>query len=371
MGARPMLYRAGRVIVVSLTAAALIGLCGSCASGSNGHAAEYCAIMPDSVGLYVNNPVTQMGYKVGKVTAITPDTLSVRVDFRVDERRLLPKDVKAVIRSTSILADRSLELVGNHDSGPQLSAGACIPLGNSFTQKSLSQVIGSANDFVNTVNPRGSTNIGDALAGIDKSLRNDGPDINKLLTTTSALLDSPDQAIGDISSIVKNLAQFTSMLSDNYPTIKQVVEDAAAAGPGVAAAGWGAAALAWGIPPLIVLVADLETEVGGELQQTLDATSVLVRKLAGRAPYYASLLNASPRLITGIANFVQSRQNSGFAAFTIRYRPPLYRIRTPDGAFQCGYMNAAVPGSCANIAGMPHAVDVALLQYVLTLAAKR
>jgi hypothetical protein len=119
------------------------------------------------------------------------------------------------------------------------------------------------------------------------------------------------------------------------------------------------------------MVADLERELGGELQQTLDVVSVVVRKLAPRAPFYASLLNVAPRAITGLANFVQSRGTSGAAAFTIRYRPPLYRVRTPDGAFQCGYMNAAMPGSCANVAGTPYAVDVALLQYVLTMAANR
>ena len=39
--------------------------------------------MPDSVGLYVGNPVTQMGYQIGKVKAITPTARDVRVDFTV------------------------------------------------------------------------------------------------------------------------------------------------------------------------------------------------------------------------------------------------------------------------------------------------
>ncbi len=34
-------------------------------------------------------------------------------------------------------------------------------------------------------------------------------------------------------------------------------------------------------------------------------------------------------------------------------------------------MNASMPGSCANVKGTPYAVDVALLQYVLTQAAQR
>ena len=58
--------------------------------------------------------------------------------------------------------------------------------------------------------------------------------------------------------------------------------------------------------------------------------------------------------------------------FTIRYRPPLYRIATPvDGLITCATLNAATPGSCTDVGGKPYAVDVALLQYVLAQAAKR
>jgi hypothetical protein len=34
-------------------------------------------------------------------------------------------------------------------------------------------------------------------------------------------------------------------------------------------------------------------------------------------------------------------------------------------------MNAKTPGTCANVQGTPYAVDVSLLQYVLTQAANR
>lgn len=363
------LHRACRAAEISLVAAALVVVCGSCAPHSR-QDARYCAIMPDSVGLYVDNQVTQMGVKIGKVTAITPHTLNVRVDFTVTER-LLPNDLKAVTRSPSILADRSLELVGNYDGGPRLSTGGCIPLDRSFTPMSLSRVIGSATDFINAINRDGSRNIGDVVKGIDQSFQHQGAGVNELLTTTSAVLDSPDRAIGDIGSITKNLAELSSTLRGIQPTLKEVLIDAEKLGPDVVGTTIGAINTFEGLTPLISTVADVERELGGELQQTFDVLSVVLRKLSGRSPFYASLLNVAPRLINGIANFVQSRQTSGFGAFTIRYRPPLYRVRTPDGAFQCGYMNAALPGSCANVNGTPYAVDVALLQYVLTLAAKR
>jgi hypothetical protein len=87
--------------------------------------------------------------------------------------------------------------------------------------------------------------------------------------------------------------------------------------------------------------------------------------LTPRAPFYASILNIAPRLINGAVNMANSHQFG-----TLRYRPPLYRMRTPDGVMQCNLMNAKVPGSCANVQGTPYAVDVALLQYVLTEASR-
>jgi ABC-type transporter Mla subunit MlaD len=47
--------------------------------------------MPDSTGLYIGNPVAQLGYPIGKVAAITPAAQSVRVDFTVDDGGCSPR----------------------------------------------------------------------------------------------------------------------------------------------------------------------------------------------------------------------------------------------------------------------------------------
>ncbi|MFZ0228876.1 MAG: MlaD family protein, partial [Mycobacterium sp.] len=164
-----------RRAAAALVAIAVVLCCVSWAPVGKQQAARYCAIMPDSIGLYVDNPVTQMGYPIGKIAAITPAALSVRVDFTVDDGRVLHKDVKAVSRSNSILADRSLELVGNFDSGPQLPAGGCVPLSRSMTPKSLSEVVGSSTTFINSINPAGSDNVGAVVRGVDQALSQQGP----------------------------------------------------------------------------------------------------------------------------------------------------------------------------------------------------
>nr|WP_246398449.1 MlaD family protein [Mycobacterium vicinigordonae] len=347
-------------------AATLVAALTSCqAQTAAQQRATYCAIMPDSVGLYVGNPVTQMGYRIGDVTSITPSARSVRVDFTVNEQRTLPHDVRALIRSRSILADRSLELVGNFAGGPTLTAGQCIPLSRSSTPKSLSAIVGSSTELLNAINPEDSRNIGDVVKSLDQALRTEGPDVNKLLTKASALLDSPDQAIGDLGSIVKNMALLTRTFSGMRGNVKQLLYDLDESLPYAATALWGGVKLFHGQIPLMAMTSDIEVELGGEIQQTLDSVSVVIRKLTPRAPFYANLLTPVPGWINWVANVANNHQFN-----TIRYRPPLYRVRTPDGVATCNRLNASMPGSCANVNGMPYAIDVALLQLVLTQASR-
>jgi hypothetical protein len=323
--------------------------------------------MPDSVGLYVGNPITQMGYPVGKITAVTPSTNDVRVDFTLTVNRPLPAEVKAVTRSTSILADRSLELVGNYVAGRRLAFGDCVPLGRSTTPKSLSEVIGSATNFLDSINPAGSTNVADSVGGIDRALSNNGAAIGRLLTTSSAVLDSPDQAISDLGSITMNLAELTSTLNEIKGPLKQVLLDAQQTTPDMAFAVTGGNKIFVGEIPIITMISDLETQLGpNETQQTLDAAEYALRKLSAHATLVASLLKPFPVLLNWLERHANNKQ-----FFTLRWRPPMYRVRTPDGLLTCGFMNASAPGSCADVAGAPYAVDVDLLQYVLAEASRR
>jgi virulence factor Mce-like protein len=354
-----------RVAAIALTAAAVVTLSTSCGGPQKSQPnAEYCAELPDSIGLYVGNPVTQMGYQIGKVTSITPGTTDVRVDFSVTEQRLLPVDVKAIVRSTSILADRSLELVGNSASGPRLHAGECIPLNRSWTPKSLSEVIGSATNFVNAINPAESTNVGDVVRQVDQAVHGNGAGVNKLLTTSSAVVDSPDQTISDIGSVITNLADLTSAVTEIRGPLKEALLNAEQNMSDVAATLDGGNHMVGGFIGAVKAVVDIEENLGSEFQFTLDSTSVALRKLSAHAPWIANLLNPVPWWVNTLANHFNNRE------FNISYRPPLYRIRTPDGLALCGIMNASTPGSCADVAGQPYAVDVALLQYVLTQASR-
>lgn len=361
-----------RVAVIAALTAAIAGVGSSCSLGTRQEAADYCAFMPDTIGLYVGNPVTQMGYPIGKVTSIKPEAAHVRVDFAVTEARQLPNDVKAIIRSASILADRSLELVGNYAGGAELDAKACIPLDHAISPKTLSEVIGSADTFLNAISSSKSENIAAAVRGIDELTRGNGAAAGRLITTTSSLLDSPDQAISDLGSIVRNVGELTTTLRDIREPVKEILADARTTTADVAVALDGTARLAGPegvgtLGPLLESVAVIENRLGDETQITLDTLSTTIRKTTPHANELASLLNGVPWWINTAANHFNGKQ---FGTFNIAYRPPLFRVQTHDGLALCGAMNSAMPGSCADVNGQPYAVDISLLQYVLQQASR-
>lgn len=357
--------RSRLVTICRTTAVLLVGSMIAAGCGSNGNGARatsYCAILSDTVGLYVGNPVTQMGFQLGTISKITPGIKSVRVDFSVTDGRLMPQDVKAVIRSTSILADRALELVGNYGSGPTLQPGECVPLSRTVTPKSLSEVIGSANTFVKGISPADSSNIGDVVSHFAQATHDVGPGVNEILTKSSELLNNPDTQISQMGSIVGNLADLTQTLVHLRDPMKQILNDSVITTPFVRDFAVATANFDQVAGMIIKMLSDLEVHAGDELQLTLDAVSDVLRINTPHAPGWVSLfggiLKPLPFWINDIANHLNNHE------FHLFFRPPMYRIRTPDGPLVCAIMNSSNPGSCANVSGQPYGVDINLLQYV-------
>jgi hypothetical protein len=137
-------------------------------------------------------------------------------------------------------------------------------------------------------------------------------------------------------------------------------------GPDLVNAIRGTSNLTSSLGELVIVAADLETNLGDQIQVALDFVADLLRHLSPHYKGLSNILNPFPRFINTISTYVNNHQFDLLA-----WSPPVFRVRTPDGLGLCGSMNASYPGSCADVNGVPHAVDVALLQYVLTEAQHR
>ncbi|NMN96689.1 MlaD family protein [Antrihabitans stalactiti] len=213
---------AGALCLVGAASVVLVGL------DSTERQTGFCAEMPDAVGLYEGNPVTQMGFEVGRVDHIEDKGDHVEVTFALGTDRSYPADVKAVTRSKSILADRSLELVGNYDGGgPELVRDNCISLGNSFTPKSISEIAGSAADFLDAMSPNnGGQALQTAIAGFDDAMKNNGAPANDLMHHAAAAMSNPDKFMADIASSIKNMGPLTEETLQKWAEIRSILDQA-------------------------------------------------------------------------------------------------------------------------------------------------
>lgn len=322
----------------ALVTAAVVGIA---ATGTVGYAATtiqgrvsgsgFCANMPDAVGLYPGNPVTQMGFKVGRVESVHPEGDHVRVEFSLDSGRAYPADVKVVTRSKSLLADRSLELVGNYTAGPQLTAGQCIPSERSFTPKSISEIAGSAADFIDAMSPDDhKQSLKEAIDGFDKAMRGNGESAAQMMQHASAAMSSPNQFVADIGSIIHNMAPMSDEALQKWATIQSILDQA----PAVAAAGidlWpGAAKLANGMGWLIATLYMIQSDYGDMLWPLMNgAVSDAIHLAASHSKDISGLVDSIP----AVASVLRQQADSP-SGLTMTYRPPTVEVNTPDGRLQ-------------------------------------
>ncbi|MVU80776.1 MCE family protein [Nocardia sp. ET3-3] len=285
----------------------------------------YCADMPDAIGVYPGNPVTQMGYRVGSVSKVRPAGDHVEVTFSLDSGRRYPADVKAVTRSKSLLADRTVELVGNYESGPELKPGGCIPVAHSFTPKSISQIAGSAADFIDAMAPeKGSQSLQQAISGFDNALRGQGENASAMMRHAASAATSPDQLISDIGSSILDMAPLTDEALQRWSTISSILDQL----PDVVAAGvnlWpGTIKLLDGVATLIAVLYNVQRNYGDMLWPLMQGgVADVIHLAATRSKDLASLLDSIPPVAAMLR-----QQSAGPDGPTLTYQPPTVDVGT-------------------------------------------
>ncbi|WP_067680039.1 MlaD family protein [Nocardia miyunensis] len=322
----------------------------------------FCAEMPDAVGLYAGNPVTQMGLQVGRVDRIQPRGDHVEVSFTLDGGRRFPVGVRAVTRSKSILADRSVELVGNYRTGPELAAGQCIPEEHSFTPKSISEIAGSAADFINALSPDDNReSFQKAVSGFEQALRGQGDNARSMMLHASAAAQSPDRLMADIGSIIQNMAPLTDAALQRWPAMKSILDQM----PEVVGAGidlWpGVVDVCVGVGWLVNVLHDVQTNNGDLLWPLLQGpVADAVHLAASRSKDIAGLLDSIPSIAATLR-----QQSTGNGGMVIDYRPPTVQADSPVAPELCEEANRTRPGSCSTVQGHVRVPVTGLLDMVL------
>lgn len=313
----------------------------------------YCAEMHDATGLYVGNNVTVHGVPVGKVQQIdTRDRTGVRVVFEIsDGAPTIPADVRAVTRSNSILADRSLELslpaTGSRES---LRPGTCVRRDRTYTPRSLTDLTDSTTRLVNAVVGTGQGQaISDLMTTLDSTLRGRADNLNDTLRTLDALTRNGDPVIGDLSRLLRDSAPLVRQMNGAWPTISQLLSNASGMLTAVprtfdALSGFFDTSLIH----LLQAVHDAYSRYGSYLSPILDTATAGIKLAATQAP----LLRTAAALLPPLADLIASLGASANGLIT--FTAPGYRVRTPDATALCARINAAEPNSCRPV-GNDHA----------------
>ncbi|GAA4391003.1 MlaD family protein [Tsukamurella soli] len=346
---------------VGVAAAVTVAASGCSLLGGSG-GGDLCAIMPDAIGLYPGNDVTQMGVRIGRVTSVAPRGDSVKVSFSVSDRRL-PASVKAVTRSTSILADRALELVGNYTSGPTLNPGTCIARADTATPRSITQTTEAATKLVDSLTRGGAS--GD-IAQLTRILdAQTTPAVsthaNSALTDTSTLLSDPAGFVGDVSSILADLrpllgstaAQWGQLLTslDHGPAVLQAYGQTVF--PAVTA-------IYTGLPGAINMSADMVLRYGDILSPTLDTAAAAIHLAATSVHSIDGLVKMLPVFGDSLAALA----GRGGAAGGYQITMPQVQVPVADPQALCGRLNGRRPGSCTVAGAGAQLATIDLLQSV-------
>ena len=304
----------------------------------------YCAILPDTIGLYEGNLATQMGAQIGRIDTITPVEDGVRVDFSVATGRPLPATVKAVSRSNSILADRSLELVGNYESGPKLQPGQCISVDNSYTPKSISEITGSVADLIDRISPQGEQqqHVAGALRGAAESISGTGPQMATLVKTASAAASSPEKLVSDLGQIIQTMTPLTGKVLDQWSDIEHIIRMVPDGGR-AAANVWfpGVQRMIKGCWAVIPMAADLQFKYGDLIWPAADKLADAIHVAALNVGKVQGALNALPS-VAGLLTVV-SKPGAGAG---VRVRPPSVRVRAADARRVCALLNGGSGTRC-------------------------
>ena len=194
------------------------------------------AHFPRAVSIYEGSDVRILGVNVGRVTAVTPEGNSVRVDMEYDAKYQVPADAKAVIVTPTLVADRFVQLTPAFAEGDEVMAdGADIALPDTGVPVELDRIYASLRDLSEALGPNGVNKDGtldhllEAGAG---ALEGKGELGNQMLTELAAAAETFGEGAGPLFDTVSQLAderteiqQALGAVADAVGTVKTFVRD--------------------------------------------------------------------------------------------------------------------------------------------------
>lgn len=326
---------------------------------------SYCAIMPDSIGLYAGNQVTMRGITVGTVTSVANQGKTVRVDFDVDADYPVYADASATTVSDTVVADRNLAVLSSGKNTAHWDRGQCIT--KTLTPKSLTETLtalSSLSDQLIGPDPAQPNSLAKGLAALDAATAGTGPQVNELIRKLGSALKSPDADIGHLAGIFDAFASVSQKVNQYWGDLQSML---VRIGPALDQASTEllgpAVQLFDGLRQVLPMLNDITTMLGDPILRALDASVPLIKLLRANVGSLRDVVLMTPALTSAFRTVVAD------GAPGITYAPPRVAIPHENAEQVCAAVNAVAPGKCVGSAnGM---VDMQLVPLVLGSAGGR
>ena len=202
----------------------------ACSLDRPGGGRELQAVVSRSNNLFVGSDVRVLGMRVGRVAAVDPAGVNVRVTLSLDPGVEVPADVRAHIQPTSLLGERFVALHPAYTGGPTWPEDQPIPLERTGVPAETDEVLASFEKWLEGLNPETLAELVDVLAD---TLEGQGEGLNGLLEeggdTIRVLADSSEDlmaavsALADVSQTMAARDQRISSAIENWSTVVGVL----------------------------------------------------------------------------------------------------------------------------------------------------
>lgn len=349
----------GFLSAVLIVALVVVGVVGVGLAKPKPDMRSYCALMPDSIGLYQGSDVTVMGMRVGSVTSVSPAGTHARVDFEIPAERGLPRDVGATTLSETLIADRKLALIGPEPDGQGWNSADCIT--KTLTPKSITQALKAFADLADELrDPLNPNALGDLFAALDRSTEGTGGQLHQSINQLGSALRSPDMAIGRLGDLVAALSSLASTGAAKWEDLESAVTRLQAF---LASVNLdilpGATEFADGLEEALPALNDIIVLFGSPLLRQLDSIPALPQLISAGVESLSEVIATVP-LIT---NAFTAAADPASGRTVVSYAPARVAIPSADAAAVCSAVNLISHGDCVD--SSDGLVTVDLLNFVL------
>jgi virulence factor Mce-like protein len=191
---------------------------------------QVTAYFREAIGIYPGSTVRVLGVSIGSVDAVQPEGTQVKVTMTIGAGQPVPAGVRAVVVSSSVVADRYVQLTPAYTGGPQLMDNAVIPVSRTAVPVEVDQIYTSINRLTQALGPNGLNKNG-ALSQLVKTgaanLTGNGANLHAMITQFGALSKTLGDNSGNLFATIVYLQRFTSMLKSNDGQVRQAEQQLA------------------------------------------------------------------------------------------------------------------------------------------------